>query len=206
MKIERQLSGQEIKTLDKRVKDIGQRKSRLTKFLVIWTSLCLVIGTIAAVYVDRNLWTWLTITVFIFIAIGLWSYLDSKLPIDKELRGIENLKAKNLVTSIQVKTTQYYELAEEEDEGVHYLFQIQPDKILGFGGQDFYPHKNFPNSDFEIVEGKSSNGQIILLETYCHGDKIKPTKTIKGKEKWDLLQTFDPDKFEIKDGRLEQFA
>lgn len=72
------------------------------------------------------------------------------------------------MTSIQVKTTEYYELAEEEDEGVYYLFQIHPDKILSFGGQDFYPTKKFPNSDFEIVEGRCTDGEIILLETYCY--------------------------------------
>ena len=206
MKIERQLSGQEIKTLDKRVKDIGKRKSRLIKFIISWTLASLVVGTIASFYVDRGLWILLVVTVLIFIAIGLWSYLDSKSPFDKELKGIEELKAKNLVTSIQVKTHEYYELVEEEDEGVYYLFQIHTDKVLSFGGQDFYASKKFPNSDFEIVEGKGSSGQIVLLETYCHGEKIKPIKKIKGKEKWDLFEKFDFEKFEITNGRLERFA
>ncbi len=206
LKIERQLSGQEIKTLEKRVKDIGKRKSRLMKFVIFWTLTSLVVGIIASFYVDRGLWILLVVTVLIFIAIGLWSYFDSKLPFDRELKGIEDLKAKNLVTSIQVKTNEYYELVEEEDEGVYYLFQIQADKILSFGGQDFYASKKFPNSDFEIVEGKSNSGKIVLLETYCHGEKIKPIKKVKGKEKWDLLEKFDFDKFEITDGRLERFA
>ncbi len=206
MKTERQLSGQEIKTLDKRVKDIGKRKSRLTKFIIFWTLTCLVIGTIASFYVDRELWTLLIVTVLIFISIGLWSYFESKSPFDNQLKGIEELKIRNLVTSIQVKTTEYYELTEEEDEGIYYLFQVQPNKILSFGGQHFYPSKKFPNSDFEIVEGKTSNGQIVLLETYCHGDKIKPIKKIKGKAKWDLLQKFDIDKFEIMDGQLKTFG
>lgn len=113
---------------------------------------------------------------------------------------------KNSVTSIRVKTTEYYELTEEEDEGVYYLFQSQPDKIIGFGGQEFYPNKKFPNSDFEIVEGKSTKGEVILLETYCYGNKIKPTKKIKGKEKWELLQKLIPDTFNIIDGQLENFA
>lgn len=188
------------------MKVIGKRKSRLTKFIISWTLICLAIGTIASFYVDSGLWTLLLVTTAVFVAIGLWSYVEAKSPFDKELKGIEELKIKNLVTSIQVKTTEYYELTEEEDEGIYYLFQIQPDKILSFGGQDFYPTNKFPNSDFEIVEGKSSNGQIILLEIYCNGDKIKPIKKIKGKEKWNLLQKFDLDKFQITDGQLKTFG
>ena len=206
MKIERQLSRQEIKTLDKRVKDIGKRRVRLRKFILGWIILCLFVGTISSFYVDPGLWIILIGTVAIFIAIGFWSYFESKSPFEKELKGIEDLRARNQVTSIQVKTTEYYELAEEEDEGVYYLFQIHPDKILSFGGQDFYLTKKFPNSDFDIVEGRSSDGEIILLETYCHGDKIKPTKKIEGKKKWDLLHRINPDKFEFIDGRLEGFA
>lgn len=206
MKVERQLSGQEIKTLDKRVNDILKRKTRLTKFLLFWTGATILGGLIAAFSLDISLLILVIIVATAFLGIGLWTYFDSKLPLDKELKGIKNLRTKNLVTSIQVKTTDYCELTEEEDEGVYYLFQIQPDKILSFGGQDFYPSKKFPNSDFEIVEGKSNDGQIILLETYCHGDKIKPTKKIKGKEKWDLLEKINPDKFEIINGRLEQYA
>ncbi|MCO4293078.1 hypothetical protein NF867_09400, partial [Solitalea sp. MAHUQ-68] len=98
MKIERQLSGQEIKTLEKRVKDIGKRKFRLMKFLIFWTLTSLVVGIVASFYVDRGLLILLVVTVLIFIAIGLWTYFDSKLPFDRELKGIEDLKAKNLVT------------------------------------------------------------------------------------------------------------
>ncbi|AYB30318.1 hypothetical protein [Chryseolinea soli] len=206
MIVERQLSEREIKALNKNIKDIARRKSRLTRFIILWTIACLVTGTVASMYVDRALWLVVVIAVFIFIAIGLWSYFESRLPFDKELKGIESLKEKNLVTSVQVKATEYYELAEEEDEGVYYLFQIEADRILSFGGQDFYPTKKFPNSDFEIVEGRSVAGQIVLLETYCHGHRIKPIKKIKGKDKWDLLQKFDLDKFEITDGRLERLA
>lgn len=101
MKIERQLSGQEIKTLEKRVKDIGKRKSRLMKFVVFWTLASLVVGTIASFYIERGLWILLVVTVLIFIAIGLWSYFDSKLPFDRELKGFEDLKVKNLVTSFK---------------------------------------------------------------------------------------------------------
>lgn len=186
--------------------EIGKRKSRLTKFTMLWTMTCLIVGTIASFYIEKGLLALLFVTVLIFIAIGLWGFFDSKAPFEKELKGINDLKTKNLVTSIHVKTTEYYELTEEEDEGIYYLFQIQPDKILSFGGQEFYPNKKFPNSDFEIVEGRSTDGQIIFLEIYCHGERIKPIKKIKGKEKWDLLQKFNPDKYEITDGRLTTFG
>jgi hypothetical protein len=206
LKIERELRAQEIQTLEKRSRQINKRRSRLTKFVLVWTTTCFVAGAIIAIFMNPNLWLLLAVTVFIFAGIGLWTFLQEQGRGQKELKQIEYLRTANRVTSIKVQTKEFYELTEEEDEGAYYLFQIAPDKILSFGGQDFYSNKKFPSSDFEIVEGKGEGGQTILLETYSHGDKIKPLKKIKGKEKWDLLKKIKPDEFEIIDGRLEQFA
>lgn len=206
MKIERELSGQEIKTLDKREREINKQQSRLTRFVLIWTATCFIGGTIIGVFMNPTLWLLLAVTILIFAGIGLWTFLKERNKGQKELKQIQYLRTVNRVTSIKVQTKEFYELIEEEDEGVHYLFQITPDKILSFGGQDFYSSKKFPSSDFEIVEGKGTDGQIILLETYSHGDKIKPLKKIKGKEKWDLLEKIKPDEFQIIEGRLEQFG
>jgi hypothetical protein len=206
LKIERELSGQEVKTLDKREKEITKRHTRLTRFVLIWTGTCIAGGIVIAIFMNPNLWLLLSVTVLVFAGIGLWIFFQERNKGQKELKQIQYLRTINRVTSIKVKASEYYELTEEEDEGVYYLFQITPDKILSFGGQAFYSNKKFPSSDFEIIEGKGEHGQIVLLETYSHGDKIKPLKKIKGKEKWDLLEKINPDEFQIIDGRLEQFA
>ena len=168
--------------------------------------MCFIGGIIIAVFIHPDLWLLLVVTVLVFEGIGLWIFLQERNNGQKELKQIKYLKTANRVTSIKVQTKEFYELTEEEDEGVYYLFQIAPDKILSFGGQDFYSNKKFPNSDFEIVEGKGENGQIVLLETYSHGEKIKPVKKIRGKEKRELLAKINPDEFQIFDGRLEQFG
>jgi hypothetical protein len=206
LKIERELTEQEIKTLDNRVREIAKGHTRLTRFLLIWTGTCLVGGGIIALFMKPDLLLLLAVTVLVFVGIGVWTFFQERNKGLKGLKQIEYLRTVNRVTSIKVQTKDFYELTEEEDEGVYYLFQITPDKILSFGGQDFYSNKKFLNSDFEIVEGKGEDGQIILLETYSHGDKIKPLKKITGKEKWDLLAKINTDDFQIIDGQLEQFA
>ena len=65
-------------------------------------------------------------------------------------------------------TTDFIELSEVEDEG-GYLFQISDNKILSFGGQDFYPTKNFPSDNFEIAICNGEKGEVVLLETYNYG-------------------------------------
>ena len=178
----------------------------MTKFVSIWTVTCLIGGTIIGGFMTSNLWLLLLGTVIIFAGIGLWTFIEERNKAQQELKQLEFLRRANRVTSIKVQTREFYELAEEEDEGVYYLFQITPDKILSFGGQAFYSNNKFPSSAFEIVEGKGSDGQIVLLETYSYGKKIKPLKKIKGKEKWALLERIRPDDFQITEGRLEQFA
>lgn len=65
MKIERELTIQEIKTLDKRVRDIVKGKSRLIRFVMSWTITCIVVGTIISLFVDNEILIWLFLTVLI---------------------------------------------------------------------------------------------------------------------------------------------
>ena len=77
-------------------------------------------------------------TIAIYIAIGVWVIGKEYLKQQKDRRSIAFLKNKNLVTVIEVNSDLYYELKEQEDEGVYYLFQLPNNKIFSFGGQDFY--------------------------------------------------------------------
>jgi hypothetical protein len=110
------------------------------------------------------------------------------------------------VKSIEVIATDYIELSEVEDEGVFYLFQLKDNKILSFGGQDFYPTNNFPNDNFEIAICYGQNGEVVLLEKYNNGKKIHPKTKITGQKKWDLMGSSNypnPDNYTIIDGQLE---
>jgi hypothetical protein len=206
---ERPLSDKEIKALKQDLKRLDKRKSFQIKFLVGWTLLAIVVGTYFYFRLDTTTELYLLIgTIVIYILIGVWSFMETYLKQNKERNNIDFVFATNKVKSIKVVATDYIELSEVEDEGLYYLFQISDNKILSFGGQDFYPTKNFPSDNFEIAICNGQKGEVVLLETYNYGMKIQPKKKITGQQKWDLIGSEnypDPDNFVIIDGQLENF-
>jgi hypothetical protein len=206
---QRPLQDKELKILDKRLKQLDKNFKRQLRFLLIWTLLALAIGTFAYFRMDTtNDVLLLVVTVAIYEGIAVWVVGKEYLSQQKEKKSIAFLKSKNLVTAVEVSSDLYYELKEEEDEGVYYLFQLPNNKVFSFGGQDFYPSKKFPSDKFEVVEGRGLNDEILLLETFCYGKKIKPTRVIAGHEKWNLFNSPnypDPEKLTVVDGRIEEY-
>ena len=82
----------------------------------------------------------------------------------------------NKAKSIKVVSDKFIELSEVEDEGVYYLFQVDNNQILSFGGQEFYPTNKFPSNDFEIVMSHGKLGELVLYEKYVNGNKIQPIR------------------------------
>lgn len=203
----RPLSEREIKILNQNIKRLDKRKSFQIKFIIGWTLLPIIVGTFVYFGLDSTNVLYLLIgTVVIYILIGFWSFTEIYLKLKRERRDIDFVFANNSVKSIKVTATDYIELSEVDDEGVNYLFQIGDNKILSFGGQDFYPTKNFPSDNFEIAICYGQKGNVVLMETYNFGKKIRPIRKIKGQEKWDLIGSSkfpDPDNFTFIDGQLE---
>jgi len=209
MKSERALQEKELSILNRRLKQIEKATKRQWRFLFIWVILAAIVGIIVynrlTKQEDRYL---LFVTLAVYIGIGVWVVMEQRVKQSKEKKGIEYLKSKNLVTVIEVNSAIYYELKEEDDEGVYYLFQLDENSVLSFGGQEFYEDENFPSNKFEIVEGRGINGEVLILEVFVSGERIKPSKVITGKEKWDLLQSDlypDPEKLTIATGRIEDY-
>lgn len=209
LKLQRPLQDKELKILDKRLKQLDTNFKRQTRFLLIWTLLAFAMGTFAYFKIDTtNDILWLVATVIIYVGIGVWVVGKEYLSQQKERKSIIFLKSKNLVTAIEVSSDLFFELKEEEDEGVYYLFQLPNNKVFSFGGQDFYPSKKFPCNQFEVVEGRGLNDEVLLLETFCYGKKIKPTRVIAGQDKWQMLNYPnypDPEKLTVVDGRIEDY-
>ncbi|PKK37558.1 hypothetical protein BWI96_06775 [Siphonobacter sp. SORGH_AS_0500] len=207
MQTERPLSDKEIKILRQDLKRLDKQKLFQIKFLVGWTLLAIIVGTFVYFRLDTTTELYLLIgTVLIYILIGVWTFLETYLKQKKLRKNINFVFATNKVKSIKVIGTNYIELSEIEDEGVNYLFQISDNKILSFGGQDFYPTKNFPSDNFEIAICNGQKGEVVLLEIYNYGKKILPNRKITGQHKRDLIGSInypDPDKFVIIDGQLE---
>lgn len=209
MKYDRPLQDKELTILDQRLKQHDKRFKRQIRFLLIWTLLALVVGTFAFFRMETKSEVYLLIaTVAIYIGIGVWIVIEDYLKEKRARKSIEYLKKKNLVTVIEVNSDRYYELKEDSDEGVYYLFQLDNNKVFSFGGQDFYPDDKFPCDKFEIVEGRGIRNEVLFLETFIYGKAIKPIRVIEGKEKWDMFGNPnypDPEKLTIVEGKIENY-
>jgi hypothetical protein len=207
VKIEKQLTEKENKILDKELKRLDNRIKVEVKILIGWTVVALVVGIFVYFRLETVTELYLLIgTEAIYILIGVWIFLESYIKNNRRRKNIEFVKAKNKMTLIKVTSKDYIELSEEDDEGVFYLFQLPGNRILSFGGQEFYPTRRFPSDEFEIVICYGMNGEIVLMEKYNYGKKVKPKLKVKGKKKWDLIASPkypDPDNFTIINGRLE---
>ena len=207
MLTDRPLSDKEIKVLRQNLKQLDKRKSFQVKFLIGWTILAVIVGSIFYFKLDTaNEYYLLGGTVVIYVLIGVWSFTNLYIKQNRQRKNIDFVFDANKVKSIKVNATNYIELSEVTDEGVYYLFQLPDNKILSFGGQEFYPTKKFPSDNFEIALCYGPNGEIILLEKFVYGAKLFPKIKIAGQRKLDLIGNSnypDPEKFTIIDGQLE---
>lgn len=209
MKRQRPLQVKEIKILNKRLSYLDKRLKRMVRFLVIWTLLALAAGIFAYSRIERTHNTSaVVVTAVVYVGIGIWVFVGEYFGQRRQRKSIRFLKRKNLVTSVEVNSDRYYELVEEDDEGVYYLFQLPDDKIFSFGGQDFYANKKFPSNRFEIVEGRGFNNEIILLEIFAYGNKIQPIQTITGQQKWNMMNNPNyppPHELTVVEGKIEDY-
>jgi len=171
---ERPLSAKDIKTLDKDILLFNKRKNFTVKYFVGYTLIVLIVSIFVYFKIDRNDLVPLIVTSIGFFIAGLWGFLELYLKENKRLKAITWSKNENKVLSIVVKSNDFIEIPEHEDEGDYYLFQLADNKILYIGGQEFYQSKSFPNNNFEIVMAKDPQNKIILLERNDLGEKINP--------------------------------
>ncbi|MBA2611092.1 MAG: hypothetical protein H0U95_03915 [Bacteroidetes bacterium] len=170
----RPLNIQDIETLDDDIRLINKRQKFQIKYFSGYAALVIIGSTWAYFKIDSgNFWVWVFTSIGFFVA-GLWGFLEMFLEDNKALKRIEWLKNENKVISIIVKSTDYIEIPEHEDEGDYFLFQLLDNKILYFGGQEFTTSDTFPNSNFEIVIARDPKNKIVLLNKYDFGDKISP--------------------------------
>lgn len=209
MQFQRPLQKKELGIINSRLRQFAVVRKRQNRFLVIWVLIALIVGSFAFFRMtpQGDIFI-LVVTVLIYIGIGFWIVYEQRKKEKGEEGSLHYLKDKNLVTSTVVKSVQYYQLTETYDEGDYYLFQLEHNKVLFFGGQDFYPTETFPSGDFEIVEGFGIKNELLLLEIYNNGIRTAPLLEITGQQKWDLLENSNwPDlkKITIVGGQIQDY-
>ena len=207
MLIERPLNDKETRILHRDLRNLTKRNTSQKRFLIGWTLVALIVGVFVFFRLDSETGYYFLIgSVLVYILIGVWVYLENNLKEKKQRKSIDFVLTNNKVKSIKVVSDKFIELSEVEDEGVLYLFQINNNQILSFGGQDFYPTKKFPSNDFEIVMSHGKSGELVLFEKHVNGNKIHPIRKITGQRKWDLISNSnypDPENFTIIEGNIE---
>ncbi|MCD4780642.1 MAG: hypothetical protein K8S27_08875 [Candidatus Omnitrophica bacterium] len=204
----RQLNDKEKNILRKELKTVNNRINSFNKSTSIILLIIFIIGLpLAGIQIKKGLGlAILAFVVFgVFLLIPLWVRKEEKNKEQKIANNINITFEKNSMKILHCQSLNMYKLKEYEDEGPHYLFQVEENKILFIGGQEFYESKIFPNTDFEIATAYGEGSFPAFLEKYYYGEKLKPLKTIAGKEKWKLLENrkfFDIENIKIIDGTL----
>ena len=205
---ERPLIDKEIRILKKDINQLAKRNTFQKRFLLGWTIVAMIVVTIVFFRLDSKAEYYLLFgAVVIYILIGVWVYLENVIKIKKQKNSIDFVLAENKAKSIKIVSNKYIELSEVEDEGVFYLFQIEDNKILSFGGQDYYPTNKFPSDDFEIVMCHGKSGELVLLEKYVNGNRIQPIQKITGHRKLELISRSkypNPNNFTVIEGQIVQ--
>lgn len=208
MKQSRPLTTKEVAILEKDLALTSKQLRFQKRFLLGWVLLALIIASLILFRLETKTELFLLAgTVITYVAIGAWSFFEQTSKLKKARRNIE-FAMENEALLIKVESKEYIELSEDDDEGIFYLFQLDDNIILSFGGQDFYPTKRFPSDSFEILIAYGPRMEIVLLKKYITGSKLRPVLKLSGKEKWDLMSKSnypDPEKFTLVDGRLEDY-
>ena len=136
------------------------------------------------------IWNWIVAVVLAVLPPGI--YLLS-LPEEKRRHKMFREGAKGSIAratvclesgSIEVTRCQplaYVEFEEYEDEGEHYVFDVGEGTLLFLGGQDWYPTKQFPSTDFEISESHEELHENL-------GGKMEPVRTVPAAEAQEVLR------------------
>ena len=209
-KYSRALNENEKRILNNDIKQIKNRIKRSNKIYFIMSMVILAIGIPLAISQvkrgDKILGYLAFGTLAVYLLIVLWVKIEEKIKSSRSIQNIKTAITNNSVEVLYCQSNKMIKLEEFEDEGPHYLFQVEDNKILSLGGQEFYETESFPNTEFEIIRCYGNETFPIIFKKYNYGEKLKPIRTISGKEKLKLMKSRkypDPEKFEVIEGRLE---
>ncbi|RYY55022.1 MAG: hypothetical protein EOO09_12090 [Chitinophagaceae bacterium] len=209
MKYERPLKPAELQMLEDAVSTRRPSRKRMLKVVAVWIVLVIAGGLIAFFYIEQKLIKLILAAIVVYIGIGIWVMAEEYSRYLRLKRSINFVREKNSVTAIRVESGNFYLLSETEDEGDYYLYQLPGNRMLVFGGQDFYSSDSFPNNRFEIVEARGVRGEIVLLDLFTEGEKTEAARIISGPEKEKLLASPhfpDPHKMLVTEGDIEELV
>jgi hypothetical protein len=117
---------------------------------------------------------WISVAVLLLVWTG-WELLrDGK----RRIRALDGALQRNSAHVTRITASRVVELEEAEDEGACFGFE-QPDGVVVFVvGQDFYPTRKFPSTDFSLVWIYDLSNAPVELLVENHGTKVEPVRII----------------------------
>ncbi|ARU28775.1 hypothetical protein [Cellvibrio sp. PSBB006] len=102
------------------------------------------------------------------ILLKLWPERQGR----NEVETLDSALESGLIKTVEYSVDQVVEIEEFEDEGLHYLMSISPNKTLSLFGQYLYPYgelENFPSTRIRLFIHTGNN---LCYGIECAGDKI----------------------------------
>ena len=122
----------------------------------------------------------------LIIPIGGWGFVADAKKARARLRDLTASLKDGQVREVRIVTTALVDFQEEEDEGAQYAFDLGDGTVVFVTGQDFYPTRSFPNSDFSLLYVHAPNGNLVDLHITTHGKPLAPIRTISAEAKRQL--------------------
>ena len=198
----RPMTTHEQKLLGFRIKREARVKSRIVSFLRI-----LLLGITAAVptglvvaYFKTTQLGWFTCGLMIFTSgVMMALFYGDVRECNVKIAALRATADANVMDVVRCQATEMVEFEEYDDEGPTYVFQVEADRIWVVSGQDFYPTRKFPSTDFEIITSRGPTPFPAILRLAGHGTRLSAIRVVSVQTQRDLRI---PEHGELITGRL----
>jgi len=134
------------------------------------------------------------------VAMTAWIWGEGRIRHASRRRRLEGAITGGQVDEFSVNATEVVELAEIEDLGPIWAFQVAPEEILILEGRQDAP-RGFPASDFSLIAFLDTAGAAIDATWVLRGARLRPVRTITVEAQRYLRRPAD---LEILTGRLDE--
>ena len=131
---ERPLNKNEIKLLEKELQFNGNRKKNQKYLIIIWTTIAILVGSIAFYFGDLSEGESYVLigSILTYIIISLWNYQQSYFEEKRNGISLKWTLDKSVCHYLKVKSHEYVQLKEFEDEGTQLTISFKLMKTISY--------------------------------------------------------------------------
>lgn len=111
-------------------------------------------------------------------AITVWVMRDRRREVVGIAAPLRSALRRAEADEYRIEATAFAAFEEVEDEGAAYAFQVEADRMVFLGGQEFYPEGDFPSLAFSLVYPLTERGTAADLMIVCHEPRAQPARIL----------------------------